>query len=298
MEFESHDHNFKNLFIDFPKEALEFFVPELLKLGKIKKIDFDRQEPKKHHLKDHHVALDMPIIFHFEQKTIVLWLVEFQEDKEKFSIYKLARYTVEKMEAYPEYTVIPTVLFTDRKEWKKDVVKFIESELFDRLFVHFEYLFIKLYQYKARDYFHVQNPLVKILLPKMQYEKDERWEVIRQAYMGLYTLVSSKLFDKYSYFIDVYSEIDDDERKLIESEIYEEKETVMIAEYFREQGQMGIISNQIAKRYKVDREYIKPRLGELESSDLIQLGDMILDYDSFEPISNWIDERIGQKVKK
>jgi len=53
MENESHDHNFKNLFMDFPKEALEFFLPDVLnKLGQIKHIEFDRQEPKKHHLKD------------------------------------------------------------------------------------------------------------------------------------------------------------------------------------------------------------------------------------------------------
>jgi len=304
MKYESHDQNFKNLFFDFPKEALEFFLPEAYNLGKLKNIEFDRQEPQKHHLKDSHLSLDMPIIFHFELKTIILWLVEFQEDKDKFSIYRLIKYTVDKSEVYPDYAVIPTVLFTDRKAWKKQVKKSLQTKIFDRLFFHFEYVFIKLFDYRARDYFHVPNPLVKILLPKMNYEKHERWEVIRQAYLGLYALVSTKLFDKYSYFIDTYSEIDDDEKKNIENEIYENKETVMIAQYFREQGQeiglkigeMAIICNQLAKRFNVDKESVAPQLKELESNDLLKLGDMILDYDSFDPIYKWINERIKKRV--
>ncbi len=30
MEYESHDRNFKNLFLDFPKEALAWLAPEVL----------------------------------------------------------------------------------------------------------------------------------------------------------------------------------------------------------------------------------------------------------------------------
>ena len=90
MTQESHDHNFKNLFADFPKEALEWILPEATKkFGQILKIEFVRQEPKKRRLSDAHLALDMPILFSFEKGQILLWLVEFQEDKEKFSIYNI-----------------------------------------------------------------------------------------------------------------------------------------------------------------------------------------------------------------
>ena len=299
MKKESHDHNFKNLFMDFPKEALEFFLPEVLKkMGQIKHIEFDRQEPKKHHLKEPHVSLDFPIIFHFEQESIVLWLVEFQEDKSKFSIYKLLKYTADKMEAYPDYTIVPTVLFTDKKKWRKNVQTSIESKLFDRMFVHFEYVFIKLYEYNARDYFHVQNPLVKILLPKMCYTSGERWEVIRQAYIGLFQLVSIDLFSKYSYFIDVYSEMDEKEKKRIENEMSEKKETVMIAQYFTEKGQMSILSYQFSKRFNIDKEAVNPRLDKLESIDLMELSGLMLDYDKPEPLYKWIDARIEARKSK
>jgi len=285
--------------MDFPKEALEFFFPEVLKrFGSIRHIEFDRQEPKKHHLKDAHLSLDLPIIFHFDKGTVVLWLVEFQEDKHKFSIYKLLKYTADKMEAYPDYTIVPTVLFTDRKKWRKNVLTIIESKLFNRLFVHFEYLFIKLYEYNARDYFHVKNPLVKILLPKMNYDDRDRWEVIRQAYTGLFQLVKMDLFTKYSYFIDVYSEIDENERKLIENEISEKKETVMIAQYFTEKGQLSMLSYQFSKRFNIDKSAVMTRLNQLEGNDLMELGGLILDYDRLEPINKWIDARIDAKKEK
>ena len=57
----------------------------------------------------------MPILYYFEHQKVLLWLVEFQEDKEKFSIYKLLHYTTDLMEEFPNTLVIPTVIFTDRK---------------------------------------------------------------------------------------------------------------------------------------------------------------------------------------
>ena len=85
MTKNSHDHNFKNLFLDFPKEALEWFFPQAMqKFGKVRKVEFVRQEPKKHQLSDSALALDMPILFSFENQKLLLWLVEFQEEMQSF----------------------------------------------------------------------------------------------------------------------------------------------------------------------------------------------------------------------
>jgi hypothetical protein len=138
-DMKPHDHNFKNLFLDFPEEALAWLLPEGLRdYGKLIHIDFLRQEPQKRNLSDPHLSLDMPILFTFEAGTLLLWLVEFQEDKQKFSIYRLLRYTTDLMESHPEATVVPLVLFTRRARWKKDVARSIENRLGERVFVHFE----------------------------------------------------------------------------------------------------------------------------------------------------------------
>ena len=242
---QSHDHNFKNLFLDFPKETLELLFPQAEQnWGKVRKVEFVRQEPKKRKLSDSNFALDMPILFSFENQQLLLWLVEFQEDKAKFSIYKLLRYTTDLMEAHPHALVIPTVLFTDRTKWRKDVIRKLETKLNDRLFLHFEYMFFKLFDFNARDYYNINNPVVKILLPKMNYKKDERIEVIRHAYSGLFQLASRMLFDKYVDFIDVYAQTSEQEQKSLYHEIIQHKETAMLAQYIRDKGmEQGIIQN-------------------------------------------------------
>lgn len=233
----SHDHNIKNLLIDFPEDTLEFVFPEALsEWGAIKKITFVRQEPKKHHLSDANLVLDMPILFEFHNKSLLLWLVEFQEDKEKFSIYKLMRYTTDLMELHPEAVVVPAVLFTDRKKWRIDVLRRLESRMKQRTFVHFEYIFCKLFDYHALDYYNVNNPVVKILLPKMKYDPSRRSEVIRKAYIGLHQLVSSGLFEKYIYFIDTYAKVTFKEQKILCQELMASEETAMLADYIKDIG--------------------------------------------------------------
>ena len=77
---------------------------------------------------------------------------------------------------------------------------------------------------------------------KMNYKKDERIEVIRHAYSGLFQLASRMLFDKYVDFIDVYAQISEQEQKSLYHEIIQHKETAMLAQYIREKGmQQGML---------------------------------------------------------
>ncbi|MFH0726555.1 MAG: Rpn family recombination-promoting nuclease/putative transposase [Pseudomonadota bacterium] len=160
----SHDQNFKNVFLDFPKEALEWILPDIpAKMGELRHVKFVRQEPGKRRLRDAHLSLDMPILFTFDQGQVLLWLVEFQEDKNRFSIYRLLRYVTDLVEKHPDALVIPTVLFTDRTQWRTDVKRELTSEWGGRLLLHFEYVLFKLFDHHARDYYNHRNPVVKIL---------------------------------------------------------------------------------------------------------------------------------------
>ena len=70
----------------------------------------------------------------------------------------------------------------------------------------------------------------------MDYPPEDRIEVIRHAYVGLFRLASALLFDKYVDFIDVYAGVRPAERETIYREIIEHKETAMLAQYIREKG--------------------------------------------------------------
>ena len=112
----------------------------------------------------------------------------------------------------------------------------LETRLNKQLFLYFKYIFVKLFDFKAIDNYNIENPVVKVLLPKMNYEPSERKEVIRRAYSGLYQLAPQMLFDKYIDFIDVYAEISEKEREDLYHEIAEHKETAMLAQYIKEKG--------------------------------------------------------------
>ena len=268
MTQQSHDHNFKNLFLDFPRESLELFYPQALELfGKLTEIAFVRQEPRKHNLSDAGLALDMPILFRFERGELILWLVEFQEDKGRFSIYKLLRYATDLMEAHPDAVVVPTVLFTDRKAWRKDVPRLLESRLGATTFLHFEYVHLKLFALHAKDYYTVNNPVAKILMPKMQYPPSERLEVLRHAYQGLFQLTSRVHFEKYIDFVDVYAEVQPEEQKAICAEIMKNEETAMIAQYIKDLGRTegrveGRVEGEVLGRQAIIQRLFTKRFGQ------------------------------------
>ncbi|WP_052812885.1 DUF4351 domain-containing protein [Desulfonatronum thioautotrophicum] len=132
--------------------------------------------------------------------------------------------------------VIPTVLFTDSKAWRKDVPRRLESSFAGTTFLHFEYVHLKLFALHAKDYYNMNNPVAKILMPKMQYPPSERLEVLLQAYLGLYQLTSRAHFEKYIDFIDIYAQVQPEEQEVICAEIMENKETAMLAQYIKDLG--------------------------------------------------------------
>ena len=304
----SHDHNFKNVLMDFPREALAWVLSDIPEhLGKIQGVEFVRQEPKKRSLSDRHLALDMPILFTFEHGRVLLWLVEFQEDKKRFSIYKLLRYVTDLMEQYSNAMVIPTVLFTARRKWRKDVPQKLDTTWGNRTLLHFEYILLKIFDLNARDYYNVSNPVVKILLPKMNYAPEERFEVIRQAYMGLFELTAPMLFDKYLDFIDIYAEIREEEREELFREMTEKEETVMLAQYIRDKGfqegkEKGWLEGQLLGRQEgrlvEKREFLK-RLLVKRFGPLPEWGEELLSGASAEQLDRWADRLLdGETIQE
>jgi predicted transposase YdaD len=215
------------------------------------------------------------------------------------------------MEAYPDATVVPTVLFTQRKKWRKDVSRRIESHLGNRQFLHFEYQLIRLFDFQARDYYDHHNPIVKILLPKMDYKPEERAEVIQQAYLGLFRLAAPMLFDKYVDFIDVYAEIRDEEREAIYRLMTEREETAMLAQYIKDkgfqegrregkleghhegrlegklEGKCGLLEKILTRRFGPLPDWAKHRLASASSEQLDQWAERVLEAKSLQDV--WVE---------
>jgi DNA-binding transcriptional regulator YhcF (GntR family) len=65
----------------------------------------------------------------------------------------------------------------------------------------------------------------------------------------------------------------------------------MIAQMLRNDANAMLLTRQLTKKYRVSPETIAPRLKELSSEDLLELGERILECDSFEDIQLWIREK-------
>ena len=149
----------------------------------------------------------------------------------------------------------------------------------------------------------------------MNYTKEERSEVIRQAYRGLFELSPRALFDKYIYFIDLYAEISYSEREGIYQDLQAKKETAMLADYIKEkgvregvqqglqqglregiqegarQGEQRLLARQISKKYRLPEREFLDDLKRLTSHELEELGEKVLDLDSWDEIMEWYRNR-------
>ena len=109
-----HDQNFKNLILDYPREALAFFAQEEtgedLHQARIIPI---RQEQLKERLGDRFRELDVPLLVEWPNgnREAIIFLIEEETQGNRFSIHRLAHYCLDLAELMKTERVIPIVIF-------------------------------------------------------------------------------------------------------------------------------------------------------------------------------------------
>lgn len=91
----SHDQNFKNLILDYPVQALQFFVPaEAEDIDERVSIRPIRQEQLKDRQGDRFFELDVPLEVSWRdgRRGAVTFVLEEETDPRRFSIQRLVRY--------------------------------------------------------------------------------------------------------------------------------------------------------------------------------------------------------------
>ncbi len=90
-----HDQNFKNLILDYPREALAFFAKDeaIADLSEARIIPI-RQEQLKDRLGDRFRELDVPLLVEWPDgnREAILFVLEEETQTNRFSIYRLAHY--------------------------------------------------------------------------------------------------------------------------------------------------------------------------------------------------------------
>ncbi len=110
----SHDQNFKNLILDYPRDALTFFAPSQAPLPE-DQVKFTplRQEQLQQYPGTHYRELDVPLQVDWTdgRRETILFAMEQETDQRHFSILRLVRYCLDLAELYNTNRVVPVVIF-------------------------------------------------------------------------------------------------------------------------------------------------------------------------------------------
>jgi hypothetical protein len=238
----SHDQNFKNLILDYPREALALFAaPEAADLTAEVRITPVRQEQLQERLGERFHELDIPLQVEWPdgRRAALLFLIEEETEARRFSIHRLIRYCADLAELLKTDRVVPVVIFLRGEPHRRFIALGGERHTY----LSFTYIACELAVIPALGHRDSDNIVARLTLPNMRYEPAERVAVYHAAVSGLMSLEPNPdKQKKYLDFIDIYTALDENERAQYAREYPEEvKAMSRFADRFREEGlQQGV----------------------------------------------------------
>ncbi|EXJ14076.1 DUF4351 domain-containing protein [Imhoffiella purpurea] len=273
----SHDQNFKNLILDYPRQALDFFAAgdpiEHLAEAEILPV---RQEQLKERLGDRFRELDVPLLVQWPdgRREALLFVLEEESDPRRFSIHRLAHYCLDLGELLETDRVVPVVIFLRGRSPRYELIQGSDHQTY----LSFRYLACELSAIAYERYRESDNIVARLNLPSMRYAPQDKIDAYAHAVRGLATLEEDPEKQlKYIDFIDIYAVLDDNERARYERDYPEESEIMStFAERFIQQGwergkQEGALEGRQAGRQEGRREGRREGRQEGEAAMLSRL---------------------------
>ena len=234
----SHDQNFKNLILDYPRDSLAFFAPEEAPdpADQVRIVPV-RQEQLKERLGNRFRELDVPLLVEWAdgRRDAVLFALEEETDARRFSLHRLAHYCLDLAELYKTDRVVPVAIFLRQAEAAPASLT-LGTEL--RRYLSFGTLACKFTEMPAERWLDSENLVARLNLPNMQSPENRKVEVYAEAVRGLFTLEQdSEKRAKYIEFIDIYAGLTDNEYRRYRQQYPEDSSTMAgIISRAREEG--------------------------------------------------------------
>lgn len=302
----NHDQHFKNLIVDYPREALAFFAPEeAAGIDEHARIVPIRQEQLKERLSERFRELDVPLLVEWPngRREALLFVLEEETDPGRFSIHRLAHYCLDLAELCRTDRVVPVVIFLKRAGRAPRRLALGGDR---HTYLDFHYLRCALAELAAERYWDSDNLVARLNLPNMAWPPDRKVAAYAQAIKGLLNLESDtdKQF-KYIEFVDIYAALDDNEQRQYEDQYPEEKAAMSgFVERYREegiregrqqgmeqgmeqgrqQGESAVLRKQLTRRFGTLDQAILNRLERASTADLEQWAENILDARTLEEV--------------
>ena len=268
-----HDQNFKNLVLDYPRQALAFFAEsEAQQITPDVRITPVREEQLKERLGERFRELDIPLLVEWPdgRRAALVFVVEEETDPARFSVSRLAHYCIDIAELLQTRRVVPVVIFLRGGPSERTFDLGGDRETYLR----FRFLCVELSVLSYRQHKDSDNLVVRLNLPNMLYEPAERVAVYAAAVRGLTSLEpdpEKRL--KYAEFIDIYAALDDTERACYERDYPSEAQTVSsFYQRFHEKGRHeGVQQGEVVALMRVMRhkfgEIPEPTRQQIEAAD-------------------------------
>lgn len=302
-----HDQAFKNLFLDYPVAALEFFAAaECGQDVRTARIIPIREQQLKERLGDRFRELDVPLLLEWPdgRREAILFVVEEQTDPRKFSIHRLAHYCLDLAELMETERVVPVVVFLHKGGFAKELHLRGDRDVY----LSFRFIYCELARLPAESYFDSDNIVARLNLPNMRFAAERRVEVYARAMAGLFSFEPDwNRQRKYVDFIDGYAELSTEELERYQTEYVadnEEQNMGLLATIHEKglqqgvqqgerhgirQGESLLLRRQLTLRFGPLPAWAEARLAEAEPQQLELWGERILDFNL-----KTLDELLGK----
>lgn len=236
-----HDHNFKNMALDYTARMIELGAPpEAAALPSGVKFEPVRQELLKENLDDSFHELDVPIKATFPDGTTEALFFVFENestDRANFLHY-LAIVCLELSMMLKTRRVVPVAVHLFRTKPLDCNLKLASDKA---TYLDFSCHSLVLGTMNALDYQHSSNIVARLCMPLMRYEQKDRLLVITRSFEGLAALeIDAEKRRKYAGFITYYAKMEKQEKseffgKYVISSPYKE-DIMTLAQILEEEG--------------------------------------------------------------
>ena len=300
--FVSHDQNFKNLILDYPREALAFFAAdEAQDIDASVTITPLRQEQLKERLGERFRELDVPLLVEWPdgRREALLFVLEEETNPHRFSIHRLAHYCLDLAEMLTTERVVPVVILLHASP---AIPRQLALGSEHHRYLTFDYLACVLAVTPAEQYLDSDNLVARLNLPNMQWALEQKVEIYAKAIEGLLTLepnIEKQI--KYIDFVDIYTGLSAAERQQYEAR-YPKENTAMtgLAERLRtegiqkgmqqgmqqgmQKGEQTLLRKQLVRRFGPLNEKTEQRLQQATTDELEQWAENLLDAQSLSDV--------------
>ncbi|MFP4146125.1 MAG: hypothetical protein ACLFSI_00230 [Halorhodospira sp.] len=271
QETADHDQDFKNLIVDYPREAISFFAAqEAARVDESPRILPIRQEQLKERLRHHYRELDTPLLIEWSsgEREVLLFAFEEETQTERFDIHRLVHYVTDLSQMFRTTRVVPVVIFLS----SRTVATRLELAGDENTYLAFQYLYWQAHSEDYRRHLTSTNVVARLCLPLMHWQgTEEKLEARAAALQGLEELEPDpNKRAKYADFVDTHAQLDDNEQRLFKQR-YPDEEAIMtgIVSRTRQEGRLegeaGLLLWQLEQKF--GQAATEPYRERLEQAD-------------------------------